>query len=281
MVLIVGSLTFSLSAQQYRRNRRNRGRGGQTTTVQQKKPEEKPQAKPASGKSERTSSPGDTKFDPKKPSLTQNQIDDVMNNQIREKILECKIPAKLPGSKDDVEDTPEDEDKKPDGNQKTDEGKKRKTTFISRLDFVILMSRYKSLIDNFELIEVSRICPEWYQQYQTELRKFGPLINEMTISIRARSNDRYAAGVEKFKAQQEACLKFLKGKPPRISREQYEALLLHNTKIRRQNYLKRLQEERAAAMQRRQEMLKQKSQPKNPPQNKDGKTAPGAENKKQ
>ena len=144
--------------------------------------------------------------------------------------------------------------------------KPEKNVFISRLDFSILISQYMSLMKDFELTEVSHIPMDWYQRYEAELRKFGSLVNEMTIALRTRSNGRYVAAVQKFKEQQKACLKFLKAKPPRISKEQYEALVLKNTKIRQQNYLKRLQEERAAAMKRRQEQLKQlqlKNQPKN------------------
>ena len=122
------------------------------------------------------------------------------------------------------------------------------------------MSDYSSLVDNFELTEVSLIQLEWYQKLQAELRKFGPIINEMTIGLRTQSHERYAVGMAKFKAHQKACLDFMKAKPPKISKEQYDALVLKNTKIRRQNYQAELQREREAAAQRRQEMLKQQQQ---------------------
>lgn len=278
LIFFVGTLTFSLSAQQYRNYRRNRGR--QTTTIsQQKKTAEKTPAQPTAEKQSTTAgsarSGRNAKFDPTKPVLTQAQIDNVMNGQIRKKLLEARISAKLPGREND-DDASEDEEKPEADGKKDAEEKKGKTTFISRLDFAILLSQYNSLIANFELTEVSGIRPEWYQQYQTELRKFGPIINEMTIAIRAQTGARYAAAVQKFKDHQKACLKFLKEKPPRITKEEYQALLLKNTKIRRQNYLKMLQEKREAAMKRRQEELKQlqqKNQQKNQGQKKDQKTA--------
>ncbi len=270
LILAVVSLTISLSAQQYRTTRRYRGRQT-TTTVQQKTTAEKKNpgpatsAKPSTTASARPSGRS-AKFDPKKPALTQSQIDYVMNGQIQKKLLELKLPAKLPGSKNDDEDASEDEDKAEADEKKNSDEKTAKPTYISRLDFASLMSEYNSLMANFELIEVTHIRQEWYLQYRAELLKFGAFVNEMTIAVRAKSSGRYVAAVQKFKEQQKACLKFLKAKPPRISKEQYEALVLKNTKIRQQNYLKRLQEERAAAMKRRQEQLKQlqlKNQQKN------------------
>ena len=281
LILLVGVLTFSLSAQQYRRNRRNRGRDNQTNSVQQKKTQENNKKKTSSevkppAPSSSSAKPTE-KFDPKKPVLTQKQIDSVLNDQIRERLLECRISEKLRGQKDNEEETSDDEekaeeDKKPQGGKKS-----KKNAFISRLDFAILMSQYRSMTSNFELSEVTRIPPEWYQQYQTELNKFGSIINEMTIAIRIGSDGRYAAAVKRFKEHQQECLKFLRTKPPRIPNDAYQALILKNTKIRQQNYQKMLQEklkaEREAAMRRRQELLKQRTQPKNQTQNKDQKTA--------
>ena len=267
LILLLGTAAFSLSAQQYRRyrSRRGRDRSTQTTTVQQTKAEEANKKKTDSSavmtvRNRSTSNKLSGKFDPKKPELSQSQIDYVMNNQIRTKLLECNISAKLPGHKENDEEVQED-------GEKTENGRiPEKFTFVSLLDFSRLMSRYNSLIANFELVEVSSVRPEWYQRYQTELRKFGPIINEMTFAIRSHSSSHYAAGVQKFKAHQEACLKFLKEKPPRISKEQYQALVLKNSKIRQQNYLKKLKEEREAAIKSRQEQLKQlqqKNQQKN------------------
>ena len=283
LILAVVSLTISLSAQQYRATRRSRGRQT-TTTVQQKTTAvKKTTAQPTSAKSSMNASARQSgrsaKFDPKKPALTQSQIDYVMNGQIQKKLLELKLPAKLPGSKNDDEDTSEDENKAEADEKKDADEKKAKPTYISRLDFASLMSEYNSLTANFELIEVTHIRQEWYQQYRTELLKFGAFVNEMTIALRTRSNGRYTAAMQKFKEHQKACLKFLKAKPPRITKEQYEALVLKNTKIRQQNYLKKLKEEREAAMKRRQEMLKQLQQ-KNQQKMQGQTTAPRAEKKK-
>lgn len=258
---LVGSLCFSLTAQSYRSSRRNRNRRGtQSVSVEQKKTKETnkkknaPSAVPATSSQSSSNKPS-AKFDPKKPLLTQKQIDSGMN-EIRQRLLECKIREKMPGGSkdDDGEDSQEDEEKKEDAK------KSKKGIFISRLDFTIMLSRYKSLTDNFELIEVSRVRPEWYQQFQTELRKFGPIINDMTVAVRADSTGRYAAAVRKFKAQQKACLKFLKEPQPKISKEQYEALVLKNSKIRLQNYRKQLEEKRRAELLRQQEQLKRLQQ---------------------
>ncbi|MBR4663805.1 MAG: hypothetical protein IKO93_08025 [Lentisphaeria bacterium] len=132
--------------------------------------------------------------------------------------------------------------------------------------------KYRSLIKNFELVEVSKVKMEWYQRYGAELVKFKPIAEELYIAVSKLSQSRYEAALEKFQKQQEACLNFLKEKPPRITKQEYQALFLKNTKIRQQNYLKKLREEREAAMKRRQEQLKQLQQ-KNQPQKKDQNTA--------
>ena len=269
LIVLVGLLSFSLDAQSSRYGRRRSRQNTRQNPTVKEQPLNNASAKKQTGSTEKKQSSKKSaaqlasKFN--KPALTLNYINSVLDSEIKKRLLESKLPAKLPGHKDDDEDTSEDDGKKNDGKKDSDE-KQEKTTFISRLDFAILMSQYNALITNFELTEVTGIRPEWYQQYQTELRKFGPIINEMTIAVRARSSDRYAAGLHTFKEHQKACLKFLKTKPPRITKEQYQALWQKNTQIRRQNYLKRLQEEREAAMKRRQEQLKQlqqKNQPKN------------------
>lgn len=262
LILLLGTAAFSLSAQQYRRyrSRRGRDRSTQTTTVQQTKTEEKKsEKKTASQQKSRTperksSASAAGKFDPRKPVLTQSFIDSVMNGQIRQKLLECKIPAKLPGRKEADEDESNDEENKEGG------GKPEKFVFMSRLDFSILLSQYKSLMADFELTEVSHIPLDWYRKYDAELRKFGLLVKDMTIAIRTRSDRRYAIAAQQFKAHQQECLKFLKKKPPRISKEQYEALVLKNSKLRLQNYLKQQQEKRQAELLRQKEQLKQLQQ---------------------
>ena len=259
-------LTVPLAAQNY--NRRTRGRivtTRQQEKTTQKKTTETTTKKSAQDKKKKTDPAGPaSKFDPQKPVLTQSQIDGVMNDQIRQRLLEITVPAKLPGFEEDAEDDDEEEDKKAD---KKEEDKQEKGTLISRLDLAIVLAHYSSLLGNFELCEVSNIRQEWYLQYQAELRKFGPIINEMTIAVRTQSKERYRAAVKKFKEHQEECQKFLKQKPPRLTREQHQALVTKNSKIRLQNYLKQLQAEREAAAKRRQEMLKQqqqKNQPKKP-----------------
>lgn len=273
LIFVIVGLAWSLSAQSYRSRRRSRTRSRNTTTTQevstQQKPTEQQSKKETSptkkntktASSKQQKSPYGRKFDPAKPQLTEAEIQSIMDKTIRKKILECKFRTKLPGNKDDDEVAAQENSETPEDGKQPESGKKKeKYAFISRLDFAILMSQYKSLLDNFELIEVTRIRPEWYQQYQAELRKFGPIVNEMTIAIRTRSNERYVAAVQKFKDHQEACLKFLKEKPPQISKAQYEALVLKNTKIRKQNYLKMLQEKRQAEIKRQQEQLKRLQQ---------------------
>ena len=249
LIILIGLLSFSLHAQKYR-YRRNRQTSRQEQSGKNQKKDApiptpgSPAAKPAPAQN--SAPPAASKF--QKPALTRNFINYVMDNLIKKQLLERKIPTKLPGFDDSEEEVAED-------GEKPEEGKKPdKKTLISRLDFSILMSQYQSLIDNFELTEVTYIRHAWYLQFQTELRKFGPIINEMTIAVRTRSKERYAVGMNRFKAHQKACLDFLKGKPPRISQEEHEALVLKNTRIRRQNYLKQIQEESGA--QRRQEQQK-------------------------
>jgi len=275
LILLAGLLTLSLDAQSFRSRRRSRqtSRQSQTTSAKEQKDDASAKKRTSSTEKKQSSKKNTqaaSRFN--KPALTLDQVNAVLDTGLKKRLLECKISAKLPGRKKTDDDTSEDEDDsetdgKPeaDGKKLTDE-KTGKNVFISRLDFAILMSGYSSLIGNFELTEITRIPLNWYQQYQNELSKFGPIINEMTIALRSRSNGRYAAAVQKFKAHQAACLQFLKQKPPRISKEQYEALVLKNTQIRRRNYLKQQEEKRRAALQRQQEQLKQlqqKSQGKN------------------
>ena len=271
LIFLIGGLACSLSAQSSRYGRRNRNwNRTRNTSVQQQTADKKSENRTSAKKKDvpKTARPPapEKKFDPAKPQLTEADVRQVMDETIRKRLLECEIRPKLPGHKNDGEDsagnseTPE-ENETPEDGRKPENGKKtEKYVFLSRLDFAILMSEYQSLLDNFELIEVTRIRPEWYQQYQAELRKFGPVVNKMTIAVRTRSADRYAAAVERFQKQQEECLKFLKGKKPRISKEQYEALVQKNTKIRQQNYEKRIREERAAENRRKEELRKIRQQ---------------------
>ena len=270
LILLAGLLTFSLDAQSYRSRRRNRqtSRQSQTTTSAKEQKDDASAKKRTSSTEKKQSSKKNaqsvSRFN--KPTLTLDQVNAVLDTGLKKRLLECKISAKMPGRKKTYEDASEDEedseaDGKPEaaGKMKEDE-KKTKTTFISRLDFASMMSDYNSLMANFELIEVTRIPMSWYQRYQTELRKFGSLVNEMTLAVRVRSDGRYAAAVQKFKAHQKVCLNFLKQKPPRLSKDQYEALVQKNTQIRRRNYLKQQEEKRQAELKRQQEQRKQLQQ---------------------
>ena len=269
MVLIGMLLSLSLNAQSSRYGRR---RSRQTT---QQSLFDKEQKNDASAKnqidstkkkqsSKKNSSQSElSKF--KKPTLSKNTVSYILDTEIKKQLLERKIPAKIPGFKSTDEDS-QDDDNQNENDKPTDSGNTEKNKFLSQMGLAILISRYSSLIANFELSEVTGVRQEWYQQLLGELQKFGLIINEMETAIRIQSNSRYAAAVQKFKDHQKACLNFLKEKPPKLSKEEYTALVLKNTKIRQQNYLKRLREEREAAMKRRQEQLKQlqqKNQPKN------------------
>ena len=274
LILLSGLLVCPAFAQKTRyrpRTRRPTTAQQQTPQKEQKKEQKKenassvqnpagPARKPAAPTGKKSGKSELLTF--QKPALTLNYVNYVLKTKIKDQLLERKIPAKLPKRRAGEEEDPEDGENPEDGEKKDGGRKKEKVTFISRLDFAILMSEYSSLIDNFELTEVSLIRLEWYQKLQAELRKFGPIINEMTIGLRTQSHERYAVGMAKFKAHQKACLDFMKEKPPKISKEQYEALVLKNTRIRRQNYQAQLQREREAAAQRRQEQLKQQQEQK-------------------
>lgn len=256
LILLAGLLTLSLPAQNYRYGRRTRTRRGtETQNVSAQQQKETPQTKKETKKNApaaeaKQSNGASSRFDPRKPGLTEASVKRVLEERIRKKLLEKEIVSTIKETK--------------------------KENYFSQSECSSILWEYKNLQNNFELTEVTRIKPEWYKRYGEELEKFKTIADEMYFAIRRYSESAFEASVEKFRKQQEACLKFLKEKPPKISSEEYQALFKKNTQIRQQNYLKRLKEEREAAMRRREEMLKQKSQPKNPPQNKDGKTAQGS-----
>ena len=241
---LIFGLFFSLSAQSYRASYRNRTRRGtQNVSVQQQKEKTQPKKedkKQSSQKETKRSNAGLTRFDPRIPELTEAKVKSVLEEKIRKKLLEKEIASTIKET--------------------------TKDNYFSQSECSSLLSAYSSLQNHFELIEVTRIKPEWYKRYGAELEKFRQLADAMYFSLRRYSETEFENAVEKFKAQQEACLKFLKEKPPRISSGEYQALFKKNTQIRQQNYLKKLKEEREAAMKRRQEMLKQlqqKNQQKN------------------
>lgn len=258
---LIFGLFCSLSAQSYRASYRNRTRRGtQNVSVQQQKEKTQPKKedkKQSSKKETKRSNAGLTRFDPRKPDLTEAKVKSILEETIRKKLLEKEIASTI-----------------------------RETTkdnYFSQSECSSLLSAYNSLQNHFELIEVTRIKPEWYKRYGMELEKFRQVADAMYFALRRYSETEFEDAVEKFKAQQEACLKFLKEKPPRISSGEYQALFKKNTQIRQQNYLKKLKEEREAAMKRRQEMLKQlqqKNQPKNQVKMQGQTTAPRAEKKK-
>ena len=241
---LIFGLFCSLSAQSYRASYRNRTRRGtQNVSVQQQKENtqsKKEDKKRSSQKETKRSNAGLTRFDPRKPDLTEARVKSILEEKIRKKLLEKEIASSIKET--------------------------TKDNYFSQSECSSLLSAYSSLQNHFELIEVTRIKPEWYKQYGEKLEGFRQSADAMYFALRRYSEPEFAKAVEKFRKHQEACLDFLGKKPPRISSSEYEALVKKNTKIRQQNYLKRLQEERAAAMKRRQEQLKQlqlKNQPKN------------------
>ena len=240
---LICGLACSLTAQNYRASRRSRTRRGTQNVAVQAPAEMKPEPAPApKNKAAAKKQPTGKKYDPTKPKLTEDAVKKILDEYIRKKVLERKIPKRLKDCKSEE--------------------------FFSQSECSNMLGDYKKLTENFELTEVTRIKPDWYKRYGAELEKFKPIAFEMYVAMRKLSDPLFEAAIAKFQKQQEACLNFLKEKPPRITKEEYQALLLKNTKIRRQNYLKRLQAEREAAIKRRQEQLKQLQQ-KTQPQKKD------------
>lgn len=235
---LICGLTCSLTAQSYRASRRNRSRRG-TQNVSVQVPAAEKQEKPAAATKNHAVAKNQNqltgkKFDPSKPKLTEETVKKILDENIRKKVLERKIPNRLKECKSE--------------------------DFFSRAECSNMLSDFKKLTDNFELTEVTRIKPDWYKRYGAELEKFKPIAFEMYVAMWKLSDPMFESAIAKFQKQQEACLNFLKEKPPRITKQEYQALLLKNTKIRQQNYLKMLQEKREAAMKRRQEQLKQLQQ---------------------
>lgn len=174
------------------------------------------------------------RFDSRKPVLTESAVKKILEDRIQKGLLERELAPNIKSSTTE--------------------------TFLSQSECSSILSEYKNLVNNFELVEVTRIKPEWYKRYGEELVKFQKIVDALYFSIRRSSNEQYEDAVDKFQKQQEACLKFLKEKPPKISKNEYEALFVKNTKIRQQNYLKRLQQEREAAAKRRQEYIRQQNE---------------------
>ena len=238
---LIFGLFCSLSAQSYRAGYRSRTRRGtQNVSVQQQKEKTQPKKedkKQSSQKETKRSNAGLTRFDPRKPVLTEAKVKSILEETIRKKLLEKEIASTI-----------------------------RETTkdnYFSQSECSSLLSAYNSLLGNFELTEVTKIKLEWYKQYGEKLEKFRQSADAMYVALRRYSEPEFKKAVEKFRKHQETCLDFLKKKPPSISSSEYEALVKRNTKIRLKNYQNRQWEEQQAAMRRRQEQLKrlqQKSQ---------------------
>jgi len=235
---LICGLSCSLTAQNYRAGRRSRSRRGTQNVSVQVPAAEKPEKPAAAAKNNEAAKsknqPAGKKYDPSKPKLTVEAVKKILDENIRKKVLERKIPKRLKDCKSEE--------------------------FFSQSECSNMLSEYKNLADNFELTEVTWVKPDWYKRYGAELEKFKPIAFEMYVAMRKLSDPLFESAVAKFQKQQEACLKFLKERPPRITKQEYQALLLKNTKIRRQNYLKMLQEKRQAEIKRRQAQLKQLQQ---------------------
>ena len=174
------------------------------------------------------------RFDPRKPVLTESAVKKILEDRIQKGLLERELA--------------------PDIKSSTTE------TFLSQSECSSILSEYKNLVNNFELVEVTRIKPEWYKQYGVELEKFQKIADSIYFAIRRSSDEQYEDALLKFQKQKETCFRFLKEPQPKISKDQYSALVLKNTKIRQQNYVKRLQQEREAAAKRRQEYIRQQNE---------------------
>ena len=235
---LICGLTCSLAAQNYRASRRNRNRRGtQNISVQPQKAE--PQTKkgniqsvPAAASKRRN--PTMQKFDPSKPVLSEAKVKKILEEKIRKKLLEKKVASTLKET--------------------------TKDNCFSQSECRTLLWEYKILQNNFELSEVTRIKLDWYKRYGEELEKFSKIADAMYFALWKSSETDFENAVDNFRKQQEVCLKFLKEKQPKISKDEYEALFVKNTKIRQQNYLKRLQREREAAAKRRQEMIRKQNE---------------------
>lgn len=244
LIFLLVGLTVGLPAQSYRYGRRSRNRTQKQTVEVSNRGQQKEKnqgtkknsdsQKSSAGKKQSKKDDLSRKFDPRKPGLSEANVKRVLEERIQKRLLERELAPDIKSC--------------------------TKETFLSQSECSSILSEYRNLTNNFELIEVTRIKPEWYKQLGLELEKFQKIADALYFSIRRSSNEQYEDALEKFKKQQEVCLKFLKEKQPRISKGEYEALFVKNTKIRQQNYLKRLQREREAAAKRRQEMIRKQNE---------------------
>ncbi len=170
-----------------------------------------------------TTSGRPARFDPKTPQLTMKAIKKLLEVDIQKNLLEKKLPEEFSKVKD-------------------------RSEIPSRSDFHSLYSKYTALMNNPELIEVTRVHPNWYKAYDEKLQKFTPVIEQLEYALNCRSANQYFLTLQIFKKLQEECLIFLKEPPSKISKEQYAALHKANTKQRALNYEKLMKERRAAEL---------------------------------
>ena len=268
LVISVFLFALSLSAQTYSR-RRSRNYRSPVMTPQTVQTDRKNNADKSakSGKSAKSSPskkndrrPG---FDPSKTGIDPAYITGVMN-ELRKQLLERKISSRLPKT-DDQEENPAEENTAEANQVKGEEQKKEGSRPISQIDYRIYTTKFRLLLNHFELEEATGIRRDWYKQYLAELDKFEPIIYQMYSGLQRGDQDKYRSAVRMFEQHQKACLKFSEtAKNYRLSKEQLTALKDKNMKIRKQNYLKSLEQKRQAEMKRRQEQLKQLQQKNRP-----------------
>jgi|GEM_PF-3393299 len=242
LILLAGMLSFSLSAQSSRYGRRYRNRRATETQNVSPQPQKKTSDQAAvknTSKTSKTNSRRKTrdlspKFDPSKPGLSEAIVKKLLEEKIRKNLLEKEVASTIKET--------------------------TKENFFSRAECNSILWQYRNLLNNFELVEVTKIKLEWYKRYGEELQKFKKIADDMYFALRRHSDEDFANAVENFRKQQQVCLGFLKGKQPKLSNEAYQSLIQKNSKIRQQNYLKRQREEREAAAKRRKEMLKRQEE---------------------
>lgn len=171
---------------------------------------------------------GRSRFDPKKPQLTEKTIKKLMEVDIQEKLLGKKLPEEFSKLKD-------------------------RSELVTNLSLQFLMAEYEKLANNPELPEVTRIHPKWYKAYGEKLAKFKPVVSAITRAVDSRSSNNYFLAVRDFKNLQEECLLFLKDPMPKITKEQYAALHKANSKQRALDYDRYQKERRAAELKEEQE----------------------------
>ncbi len=173
------------------------------------------------------------RFDPRNPSLSATIISNLLDGQIRKKLLEKKQPEKLEDIKEDNSFT---------------------NAQISQLLFA-----YEVLTKNPDLEEVSRVPLRWYTAYGDLLKPFGKIVERMNYARHGNSQTRYAAALEDFQKQQQTCLSFLKKRQPRLTSEQLLKIRNANIRRRRAEYNARLKKEREERLKKLQEENSQKN----------------------